>query len=209
MEWIFKLPIWLQIPLKVLLPFLTILTGFILIASDAVLVRLYLLDFRNTNGFIFGLLFLITVSLELVYLLAFIYYKFIKAIIIRRSLMKSIDNLSDDEKGLIIELYSHEGYSAMLDFQNPITQILIGKRYISVGSSQQVALNIFTNQMPIKVRLETHIIKFFDYVYNRMERMKKRLQRKLENCKKEKQSEKLQEKINDLNNGLKQLGGSR
>ena len=71
MEWLDKIIGWLKIPLKILLPGLCIFSGFIMFASDNLIDKLYLKEFRQQTGFAFGLIFVITLSLMLVYIIVF------------------------------------------------------------------------------------------------------------------------------------------
>ena len=68
MEWLSKIPIWIKIPIKVLLPALAIFSGFIVLASDGVLEYLNLLEFEQQNGFAFAIVFLVCVSLIICYI---------------------------------------------------------------------------------------------------------------------------------------------
>ena len=71
MEWLDKIPKWIQIPLKILLPALCIFSGFLLLISDNLAEKLYLKEFRQQSGFAFGLIFTITLTLILVYIIFF------------------------------------------------------------------------------------------------------------------------------------------
>ena len=72
MEWLNKIPNWIKIPVKVLLPALTIFSGLLLFLGDNAIEALHMTKFREESGFSFGLIFIITLSLELVY--AFYYF---------------------------------------------------------------------------------------------------------------------------------------
>ena len=51
MDWLDKIPKWIQIPLKVLLPALCIFSGFIMFASDGLIDKLYLHLIRDYQLF--------------------------------------------------------------------------------------------------------------------------------------------------------------
>lgn len=55
MDWLSKIPNWVKIPIKILLPALAIFSGFIVLASDNVLEYLNLLKFEQRYGFAFAL----------------------------------------------------------------------------------------------------------------------------------------------------------
>ena len=73
MEVKLNIPEWLKIPLNVLLPALWLFNGMLLLIPDKWLNMLYLLKWKNENGFTIGLSFLIVSCLLLVYL--FFYLK--------------------------------------------------------------------------------------------------------------------------------------
>ena len=49
-EWLNKIPNWIRIPIKVLLPALTIFSGILLFSGDNEIEALYMLDFKEKNG---------------------------------------------------------------------------------------------------------------------------------------------------------------
>ena len=53
----------LKIPLKVLIPTACLCCGALLLLEEEILEKLYLLQWKNENGFIIGVIFLITISL--------------------------------------------------------------------------------------------------------------------------------------------------
>lgn len=46
-EWLNKIPNWIRIPIKVLLPALTIFSGILLFSGDNEIEALYMLDFKK------------------------------------------------------------------------------------------------------------------------------------------------------------------
>lgn len=120
-EWLNKIPNWIKIPLKILLPSLTIFSGFLILENDLTLTKLYLLDFRNNNGFVFGLIFLICISLIICYilsfLLSFIIKKF-KEYNLKRLQFETYINLPDAYKAVLQKMYKipkHSMYMRMSD----------------------------------------------------------------------------------------------
>ena len=76
MEWLNKIPNWIRIPIKVLLPALTIFSGIMLFSGDNVIEALYMSDFKEKNGSSLGLIFIITLSLEIVYAFYYLHDKY-------------------------------------------------------------------------------------------------------------------------------------
>ena len=120
-EWLDKIPNWIKIPLKILLPSLTIFSGFLLLANDLTLTKLHLLNFRNNNGFAFGLIFLISSSLIICYtlffLLKFTMSKF-KDYNDKRFKFKTYSNLPNAYKEILQKMYkisTHSMYMRMSD----------------------------------------------------------------------------------------------
>ena len=71
MEWLSKLVNVLKIPLKILLPAAWLFSGLMTLLPAEVLEKFSLLDWKNENGFVFGLLFLITSCLIAIYVIYF------------------------------------------------------------------------------------------------------------------------------------------
>ena len=53
MEWLNKIPNWIRIPIKILLPALTIFSGILLFSGDNVIEALYMSDFKEKKWFFF------------------------------------------------------------------------------------------------------------------------------------------------------------
>ena len=108
MDWLSKIPNWVKIPIKILLPALAIFSGFIVLASDNVLEYLNLLEFEQKNGFAFAIVFLICVSLILCYIVSYlvdIFVKQIKAVLLKEKMYKKFNNLQDVYKNTLIQIY--------------------------------------------------------------------------------------------------------
>ena len=72
MDWLPKLYNALKIPLKIVLPAVWLFSGALTLLPDEWLTKLNLLDWKTENGFIFGLIFLISSCLIVVYIAYFI-----------------------------------------------------------------------------------------------------------------------------------------
>ena len=140
MEWLSKLPQWVKIPLKIFLPGMTIFSGLIMFSNDNLLEKLYLLEFRENNGFVFGLLFTICISLIIVYIIYFVYKKMNKvcdSFFLERKYYKLFNDLADVYKKQLILMYKSPTHSLKMDMNNSVTSYLeaihaIGRSNISV-----------------------------------------------------------------------------
>lgn len=164
MDWIAKLINILKIPLRILLPAACIFSGFLLFSNDEFLGKMNLLSWSNENGFIFGLLFLISLSFILVYLFAFIINqsKYIWAkVTLDRSNIKKIIELNITEQTILAQLYNAPAYTAQYDYNQPIIKGLVSRNYL-YGGHQTVATSIFSNKLPVNLTLQPFVWKTLD-----------------------------------------------
>ena len=135
MEVKFNIPDWLKIPLNILLPAIWLFSGMLLLIPDSWLETLYLLEWRNENGFAIGLTFAVASCLLLVY---FLFYtkKLISAVLYKftykRKTMRRIADMNDTERAIIFKLYNSMGYTCDLDYNQPLTQGLLARNYIYI-----------------------------------------------------------------------------
>lgn len=118
MDWLSKIPNWVKIPIKILLPALAIFSGFIVLASDNVLEYLNLLEFEQRNGFAFAIVFLVCVSLIVCYIASYlvdIFIKQIKAFLLKEKMYKKFNDLQDVYKSTLIKITVPEGTVATLE----------------------------------------------------------------------------------------------
>jgi len=121
MEWLDKIPNWIKIPLKILLPSLCIFSGFLLVASDSLLTKMFLKDFRDSQGFAFGLIFLICCSLIFCYLMSYIFIIIkdkAKVFVMRRNSLKQFIDIPDDYKSILYTMYKSPNYSIPLEISS-------------------------------------------------------------------------------------------
>ena len=133
MDWLSKIPNWVKIPIKILLPALAIFSGFIVLASDDVLGYLNLLEFEQRNGFAFAIVFLICVSLIVCYIVSYlvdIFVKQIKAVLFKEKMYKKFKNLQDVYKSTLIKIYRQPTKSLKMELSNSIAAYLSGIRAI-------------------------------------------------------------------------------
>lgn len=133
MEWLSKIPNWIKIPIKVLLPALAIFSGFIVLASDDVLEYLNLLEFEQTNGFAFAIVFLVCASLILCYIASYIaeaIVKQIKAYLLKELMYKKFNNMPDIYKNALIQIYRQPTKSLKMEMSNSVAAYLTAIRAI-------------------------------------------------------------------------------
>lgn len=177
MDWLNKIPQWIQIPLKILLPSLAIFSGFIMFSTNELLGTLYLLQFREENGFAFGLIFVICVSLIVCYIGGFIITKIMdlyRGIILKKKQYKLFINLADVYKQTLVEMYKSPTHSLKMEVSNSVAAYLeaihaIGRSSISslgmifdfylqpwvVKSIEKMCVEIEEEIAKLKKKLET------------------------------------------------------
>lgn len=195
----FNIPDWLKIPLKILLPALWIFSGTMILLPDEWLQKLYLLEWAQKNGFAFGIIFVVVSCLLLVYLVFYaakkvssLYYK----LTFKRRTFKNITNMSDIQQAIIYKLYNSPGFTAQLDFNQPVVQGLLGLNYIFMGGQQQVTMYRLSNSIPALFTLQPFVYQALDYYRPKVEKEIEKLERKTvrakDNSKKKLLAEKLQ-----------------
>ena len=133
MDWLSKIPNWIKIPIKVLLPALEIFSGFIVLASDGVLEYLNLLEFEQHSGFAFAIIFLVCVSLIICYIASYIVeviVKQIKTYLLKKQMFKKFINMPDVYKNALIQIYRQPTKSLKMEMSNSVAAYLTAIRAI-------------------------------------------------------------------------------
>ena len=133
MDWLSKIPNWIKIPIKILLPAVSIFSGFIVLASDGVLEYLNLLEFEQTNGFAFAIVFLVCVSLIICYIASFLVeaiVKQVKTYLLRERMFKKFINMPDVYKNALIQIYRQPTKSLKMEMSNSVAAYLTAIRAI-------------------------------------------------------------------------------
>ena len=133
MDWLSKIPNWIKIPIKVLLPALAIFSGFIVLASDGVLEYLNLLEFEQHSGFAFAIIFLVCVSLIICYIASYIVeviVKQIKTYLLKKQMFKKFINMPDVYKNALIQIYRQPTKSLKMEMSNSVAAYLTAIRAI-------------------------------------------------------------------------------
>ena len=134
MEWISKIPLWVRIPLKILLPSLWIFSGFLLLIDDNVATKLYLLDFRKNSGFIFGIIFLICTALILCYIALYI-IEYIKRKIENKKIKQVFGKLDNVYKQYLYDIYRTPSKTIRAQFGNATVVYLTAIQALGHGST--------------------------------------------------------------------------
>ena len=133
MDWLSKIPNWIKIPIKVLLPALAIFSGFIVLASDGVLEYLNLLEFEQQNGAAFAIIFLVCVSLIICYIASYIVeviVKQIKTYLLKKQMFKKFINMPGVYKNALIQIYRQPTKSLKMELSNSVAAFLSAIRAI-------------------------------------------------------------------------------
>lgn len=182
MDWLEKIPKWIQIPLKILLPALCIFSGFLLLISDDLAEKLYLKDFRQQSGFAFGIIFVITLSLIFVYFLYFIIKPLIiniRSWLFRKKLKKEIEGLEDYEKLYIFALYNEPQNSYIFPMNDPTINILHQKRYVFVYQ-QTTDMSTYFDQLGITYSLQPLVKEIVDEILCDQQKIIDKLKKKID-----------------------------
>lgn len=141
MDWLAKIPNWIKIPIKILLPALAIFSGFIVLASDNVLKYLNLYEFEQKNGFAFAIIFLVCVSLIICYIFSFIIeiiVKKIKTYIFQRNKYEYFNDLPDVYRNALICIYRQPTKSLKMEMSNSVAGYLMGIKAIGTSGLSEI-----------------------------------------------------------------------
>lgn len=111
--------------------------------------------------------------------------------------MKRIIELNDVENVIINELYRSPGYSAWLNYNDPIVQGLLARNYIYFGSKQIVTCD-YNNNVPIRITLQPFVYQCLNYYKPKLEQKIRKLKLKSKLIKNKSKTEKMQKEINNM-----------
>lgn len=198
MELIQKVFTILSVPLKVLLPSMSLFSGFMLFAKDAWLEKLNLLEWSQENGFTLGIMFVLSSVVILVYVVMYLYDNIVhfgKSMTKNYRNFKKFMKLNETEQAVILELYHSPTYTRMLDFNQPIIQSLVARGYIFTGRTQIVQTSILNPSLPMKVTLGSSMREALDEYIPRTKKEIDKLKKKIIKSKKPQNQKKYQEKL--------------
>ena len=204
MDWISKLISSLKIPLKVLLPTVCIFSGVMIFLPDTILSKLNLLEWSNENGFIFGLLFTISICLIAIYVIYYLGNKLRKLVLkltLNNRTVRKIAKFNDSEHALIMYLYKQEGYTSKIDYSDPITKSLIARNYIYIGNNALVEIG-WNNEMMVNGTLQPFVWQSLNWLEQKVERKIDRLSIKKAKAQKSNKLFALEKELSELNDIL-------
>ena len=190
----------LKIPLKVLLPAIWLFSGFLILANESTLTSLGMLELKKENSFIFGLLFLISSCLIIVYVFWYLKEKVSNLVFnltFRNKVFKALSKMNDAEINIIMRLYKSEGYTNYLDYGNPIVQGLLARKFIYMGNNQVVSLE-WDNSVPAKFALQPFVYQALNHEIEQMQKEIQSTTKKIAKTTNEKKKVKLQTKLTEL-----------
>ena len=194
-----------KIPLKVLLPAIWLFSGFLILASDDFLTKLGLLEWKTTNSFVFGLLFLITTCLILVYIFWFVKDKasnLLFNITLNKRMVKLIERLNEAEQNIIVYLFKSPDYTNRLDYSEPVVQSLLARKLIYMGNNQPVSLG-WNNEMMVKFTLQPMTYRAMQYLVDSLYKQEKELENKIKNKRYASKISQLTKELNEIKDAIK------
>lgn len=181
MEWITKIISTLKIPLKVLLPAVCLFSGLLLFLNDEILIKLNLLEWKNKNGFVFGLIFLISTTLIVIYIFNFLKLKISQILCkltINRKTIRTINKFSEKEIAIIMQMYFSDGYTMNIDYADPVVKSLIARKYIYLGNNAQVLPDLY-DHLWTKGTLQPFVWQALQWLHLQNEKEIKKLEKKI------------------------------
>ncbi len=201
MEWISKLVDILKVPLKVILPSSWLFSSAMAFFPDKWLGKLGLLEWRNDYRFIFGLVFIISTCLILVYLFIFAKSKisnFVSKLFMNRNTMKRISNMSDIERVIILKLYHSPAFTCELDYGQPVIKGLVARNYLYGGGQQLIRTPLYSTALPVKLTLLPFVYRALDYYRDKLSRDIQKTEKRISKAKRKTKLDKLGIKLNEL-----------
>lgn len=199
MEWISKFISTLKIPLKILISTFWIFSGALLLLPNTILEKLNLFNWSNKNGFTFGLIFLITSCLIIVYFLYFIkdiLVKFTQNKLQNKRTLKKLFKVSKKEKEIILMMYHSDGFSSTIDYADPIVKSLIARKFIYLGNNASVIPD-WDDKLWVRGVLQPFVWQSLNWFYERNHKKILKLTEKLSKEKNNDKRIKLQNKLHE------------
>lgn len=199
-EWFSKIISVVKIPLRILLPTVCLFSAFFVFATDGVLDKLGMLTWSINNKFAFGISFIISLFLLLVYCVSFIKSKIVEIYrnkTLNKKTLKNLGDLSDTERGIILYLYKSDGFTNTIDYANPIVKSLIYRNYIFIGNNVPCQLD-WNNRIMIQGTLQPFVWQALDWFGNKADEEIKKLQQKESKCKDTNKKDKIEKEIAEM-----------
>lgn len=199
-EWISKILSIVKIPLGILLPAVCLFSAFFIFATDEVLDKLGMLTWSQDNKFTFGISFIISLSLLLVYSISYLASKIIEIYHNKtqnKKALKGFGNLSDKEIEIILYLYKSDGFTNIIDYANPIIKGLIYRNYIFIGNSVPCQID-WNNRMMIQGTLQPFIWQALDWLCDKSDEEITKLQQRKSKIKDKNKKDKIDKEIAEI-----------
>lgn len=167
-EWVTKLIAVIKIPVKILIPSVWLFSFVVIISSDIFLAQLGVLEWRNNNRFVFGLLLLISSCLIAIYVLYYaIQYllRFFQNKFFKLRYAAKFSRLSQKERDILLYLFDSDGYTNSIDYADPVIKGLIARDYIYIGNN--VPVTGYGNQMIVNGTLQPAVWKTMEWLKNK------------------------------------------
>ena len=181
-----NIPDWLKIPLYILIPTVLIVSGILISLPPEYLIKLHLEEWCEAHGFGLGIAFVTSIALIGVYIFYYLIgvVKYLGYLATYKWLtLYRISKLSYAEQGILIHLFNSPGYTAQLDFNQPMVKGLLSRQLIYTGSTQLVTTNPYTNQVPILCALQPAVYQTLEYLDNKIKNKKEKIEHRIANTK--------------------------
>lgn len=209
MEIISKIISLIKIPLKIILPALCLFSGILIFANDTFLERLNLLKWCNENGFVIGLIFLITLCILLIYIIYYMKSRFNELIFkftYKRKTIKRIVDMNNKEYSIIMYLYKKEGYTGKINFADPNVKALIALSYIYIGNNVPCTIR-WNNEMIVSGTLQPIVWESLQWINEKLQRKINKLQNKKLKIKNSQKIDKINKDIHEYKKLIEMFGG--
>lgn len=194
MDWLSKIPNWIKIPIKVLLPALTIFSGIVMLSDDSFLERLNLLNMKKESGFVFGIMFLVCLSLIVSYIGMFLIERFlnkIQFIRYKKARIRSLELLSKEGMGILVQMYKTTSRTLELEISDGNVSILEGKEMI--GRSSVSAIGMYFSYF-----MQPWVVQYFDNVIIKAKNRLNKISKLLKNERNDERKKELESEKADL-----------
>lgn len=200
---------WVKIPFTCIVFLAFVGSGIILFASDKLIEKLFLIEFRSKNGSWMGILFIISTGLLLFFIGRYIFnkakYEWRKKTYARRTIKK----LNQTEQQVIMLVYRSPNHCASLDFNNPIVKSLSLRRILYFGDQQVITYDVYTNKYPASFVLHSLIVDYLDKAYLRGRKQKAKTADRLAHCKGQRKKQELNNKMAEIDEFLNIFEGDK
>lgn len=207
MDWLNKIPNWIKIPLKILLPALFIFSGFLLLIDDNLAEKLYLKDFRQGNGFAFGIIFTITLSLILVYIIVFASKPIMLRINAKRykhRIKKQIHEMQDAEKIVIYGLFNEPTHAFKFPMSDPTINLLKAKDFVFTYTQETDAITYFGHRA-INYIIQPIVLECLQEMLKKIDKKALKIKKNIKKCKDSNKKARLQEQSKMYQNLVKNI----